>query len=427
MNCILIIKQLPKELTIDDKTSLLKSFGATRVDVINSKGRYKNCAFAHFPNEGLTECALKKIHNLNVLGNFLSAEFHRKPIKMFKSFQTQNSFTEIETSKTVCKCLPPVAPHFGLHYSANPGIKYNYPDADGNVLINICCALITQKKFYTQVIHLMNKMNLNVPFETSKSIPRVLVEKLKEVIDRKVIKKLELSEGESELSSDENELKMIVNKRKRKLVFSKNDKKTNHLQQLKNMKQIKLSNKTNNLKIKNVFNSNLKPLSKIKLPEKIAFSSSLNQEKLCTELNSFGTFKNNEDQSNEKQVPTSSAICPIEQDKIKENCLSKDEVSNHPKFKNYSVGQPSTCLYIKNVHKKTKQDDLINLYASFVNYSSEIEKDSFSCVLMKTGRMRGQAFVKFSTLETAIKAVEMTNGYKLFNEPIVVCFSRKKS
>jgi len=426
MNCILIVKHLPKELTNDDKTSLLKSFGATRVDVINSKGRYKNCAFAHFPNEGLAECALTKIHNINVLGNFLSAEFHRKPIKLFKSCPIENNFTAIETSETVCNCLPPVAPHFGLHYSADPGIKYNYPAADGNVLINICCALVTQKKFYTQVIHLMNKMNLNVPFENTKSIPRVLVEKLKEVIDRKVIKKLELSEGESELSSDENELKMIVNTRKRKLVFSKNDKKTNHLQQLKNFKKIKLSNKTNKIKIKNVFDSNLKSLGKIKLPEKIEISSNLNHKKLNTELNSFGTFKNNES-SNEIQVPTSSAICPVEQDKIKENCLSKDEVSKHPKFKNYSLGQPSTCLYIKNVHKKAKQDDLINLYASFVNFTSEIEKDSFSCVLMKTGRMRGQAFVKFSNLETAIKAVKMTNGYKLYDEPIIVCFSRKKS
>ena len=426
MNFTLVVKHLPKELNSNDKTILLRSFGATRVDVINSKGRYKNCAFAHFPNEGLAECALFKIHNLNVLGSFLSAEFHRKPMQLAKDDPSQSNFTKLQKNRSVCNCLPPVAPHFGLHYSADPGIKYSYPDADGNVLINICCALITQKKFYTQVIHLMNKMNLDVPFKATKSIPRILIEKLKEVIDRKVIKKLELSEGESELSSDENELKMIVNTRKRKFVLSKNIKKTNQLQQLKNFKKIRLTNVKHNLNIQHVFDSNLKSVNKIKLPEKISLNTNLNQKTDNTELKGFGTFKSNVNLLSEKQISTSSPICVIKQSKIKENCLSKDEILKHSKFKTYTLGEPSTCLYIKNVHKKAKQDDLINLYASFVNLSSEIEKDNFSCVLMKGGRMRGQAFVKFLRLETAIKAVEMTNGYKLFNEPIIVSFSRKK-
>ncbi|KAJ6854834.1 hypothetical protein NC651_039713 [Populus alba x Populus x berolinensis] len=41
---------------------------------------------------------------------------------------------------------------------------YAYPPPDGNILTNIVNALIAVPRFYTQVLHLMNKMNIPAPF-----------------------------------------------------------------------------------------------------------------------------------------------------------------------------------------------------------------------------------------------------------------------
>lgn len=45
-------------------------------------------------------------------------------------------------------------------------LKYQYPPPTPTVLHNISCTLASVPKFYTQVLHLMNKMNLPCPFNT---------------------------------------------------------------------------------------------------------------------------------------------------------------------------------------------------------------------------------------------------------------------
>ena len=39
---------------------------------------------------------------------------------------------------------------------------------------------------------------------------------------------------------------------------------------------------------------------------------------------------------------------------------------------------------------------------------------------MTSGRMKGQAFVSYSSIEEAAEALKVTNGYKLQEKPIVV-------
>lgn len=74
--------------------------------------------------------------------------------------------------------LPAVAPHFGLHFPANPGMVYKYPSPNPDILINICSALLAIPKLYTQVLHLMNRMNLVPPFGPAASIPAMLVQRI---------------------------------------------------------------------------------------------------------------------------------------------------------------------------------------------------------------------------------------------------------
>uniref|UniRef100_K3X186 Uncharacterized protein n=1 Tax=Globisporangium ultimum (strain ATCC 200006 / CBS 805.95 / DAOM BR144) TaxID=431595 RepID=K3X186_GLOUD len=56
---------------------------------------------------------------------------------------------------------------------------YKYPKANEQIVRNIANALIALPKFYTQVLHLMNKMNLPTPFEDN-AIPGMFSKKHEE-------------------------------------------------------------------------------------------------------------------------------------------------------------------------------------------------------------------------------------------------------
>ena len=57
-----------------------------------------------------------------------------------------------------------LSPKLGLHFPADPLIKYDYPVATPHIVRNIAKALMFVPSFYTQVLHLMNKMHLPPPF-----------------------------------------------------------------------------------------------------------------------------------------------------------------------------------------------------------------------------------------------------------------------
>lgn len=50
----------------------------------------------------------------------------------------------------------------------------------------------------------------------------------------------------------------------------------------------------------------------------------------------------------------------------------------------------------------------------------------FDVQLLTQGRMKGQAFVGFSTVEAATAALNATNGYQLMNKAMVVHYARSK-
>ncbi|KAH7445706.1 hypothetical protein KP509_01G021100 [Ceratopteris richardii] len=112
-------------------------------------------------------------------------------------------------------------------------------------------------------------------------------------------------------------------------------------------------------------------------------------------------------------------VATISEDEIIRNCLSLDEIRELPcgKFRNYSPGIPSKVLYVKNLAKDVTEADLVSL---FVRY--QVEHQPLLFRLMKKGRMKGQAFVTFSDVETSSKALQLLNGYILRGKPVVIQF-----
>lgn len=91
------------------------------------------------------------------------------------------------------------------------GIYYQYPPPTKTVLQNICKAMANIPKLYTQVLHLMNKMNLPCPFTDNYPLHSDLLQEKenKEVpvvegisANKCEIDEVSMSENESEIGSD---------------------------------------------------------------------------------------------------------------------------------------------------------------------------------------------------------------------------------
>lgn len=104
------------------------------------------------------------------------------------------------------------------------------------------------------------------------------------------------------------------------------------------------------------------------------------------------------------------------------NRISLTDIHKMEKFKNYKAGIPSKVLYIKNLAREVKEGDLARLFSRYyVKDESDVEYKIMS------GRMHGQAFVTFHDEDTAVQALLLCNGYKLYDKPIIISYGKTKS
>lgn len=90
-----------------------------------------------------------------------------------------------------------------------------------------------------------------------------------------------------------------------------------------------------------------------------------------------------------------------------------------PAFKNYQQGEPNENVYIKNLAKQTEISDLRDLFALYFDFVEEMDQD-LEVKLMKEGRLKGQSWVNFHSVEKATRAVNEINGYVLHEKPMIV-------
>ena len=111
----------------------------------------------------------------------------------------------------VAREINQMSERFGMEYPLNPRLQYVYPPPTVTVLTNIANALASVPKFYVQVLHLMNKMNLPPPFGAIMVTPPLteepkpsVVESERQEPDRVEAAEMEMSsEEESELESED--------------------------------------------------------------------------------------------------------------------------------------------------------------------------------------------------------------------------------
>ena len=103
----------------------------------------------------------------------------------------------------------------------------------------------------------------------------------------------------------------------------------------------------------------------------------LSEEEDCTKTTSSSTH----------QSPYIEAL-PLQV--IYRHRLSEDEIKSLPRFANHKPGEPTNILHLKNLHHKVTEDDLHAVFGHHQSKTSEKLK-----IRLLTGRMKGQAFVKF--------------------------------
>ncbi|CAA7404883.1 unnamed protein product [Spirodela intermedia] len=423
----LLVRHLPEAMPQEVLSRLFSYYGATSVRPCVG-GRLRNCAFVDFANEALASQAQSQLNRLRFLGKMLSVERAGKvmgdnnkpqqgeaPPLRSSSIQKDQPVTGKLTKDADMSSMPiaePIAPRLGVDYPFPPYLEYEYPPPDGNILANIVNALIAVPRFYTQVLHLMNKMNIPAPFRMALPTPPIPPAAPPPPPPPPPISEPHLaylSNDESELESEEEDASGAVRRAKRvkreAIVGPAVDRGVSH-------EDVGL--KPGNLVPKEV------PMIKKKNPVlqfKIAPKTIRNENR-----GGDDTLLVTPDPEEQHLEPKSYAAA----EEIERGKLPPEELLSLPMFKNYTPGNPAAVLYIKNLAKDVVVDDFYFIFGSLFSGVEET-KSALNIKLMQEGRMRGQAFVTFPSTDLAQHALNLVNGFVFKGKPMVIQFGRNPS
>lgn len=212
------IKNLPKELSDAHKEDFIRHFGASKVKVLTSRVKEKSVVYAKFESDEIAKNVLFRLHQINVLNSRLCVEYAEHDILQGKPRLKKIEESDIGNKKffkTFVNKLSAFNDSVGFHQPPPSHLKYMYPKANRATINNIAHALATIPRFYTQVLHLMNKMNLPPPFAVEQPPVRTITPSQHPILPQRVVaEKVPLdpqghskpheSSSESELESDEN-------------------------------------------------------------------------------------------------------------------------------------------------------------------------------------------------------------------------------
>lgn len=266
-----------------------------------------------------------------------------------------------------------IAPRLGVNYPSSPFLKYKYPPATKMIVKNIANALLRYPDFYTQVLHLMNRMNLMPPFLVSNSSNES--HENDDAIDLS-----DGSEEEEELvdgyilqKNEPIKVKPVHKKMKRKYkvgIFANNHKTF--------PKKLSSCCKANDLQ--DFFDT-------IPLPNKSSVKICLNTTNLNSmtdegcksseETHGFGRMvrkvsKNLEETAVQEESPP---IEIIEQQELMDGVLPQDKWHEYPALRNYSTGPPCSRLYVKNLGKSVSESDLNRIFARYIDWNDEDQRN----------------------------------------------------
>eukprot|EP00898_Chlorokybus_atmophyticus_P007192 jgi/Chlat1/7474/Chrsp6S09192 len=349
----LVVRQLPLDnMGLESTQRVLAHYGALSVRPCGDTGRLRSAAFVTFASKDEASDAQKKLNGLKMMGKALQADF-------------------VTAVKQERKATPPAGPQImkehatlntayglGMDFAPNANLEYSYPPPDPNILHNIVNTMIAVPRLYTQVLHLMNKMNLPPPFGPPLPPPGVVQKRPR---DERVVHGLEGDEEESDEEAHEPVKAPRVE-----------------------VAPYKPSAAAPVIKLK-------RPVVEIKLrPAPLALAD---------------------------------ALKPLGDTAPVQGRADPEELSQLSAFKNYQPGEPTAVLYAKNLAKTVTVQDLRRICGRHFPSDADVEQQ-LSIRLMQEGRMKGQAFITFPSVELATAALEEAHRFKLHEKPIALQFGK---
>lgn len=341
-----------------------------------------------------------------------------------------------------------------FHQPPPPHLKYLYPKPNRATINNIAHALASVPKFYTQVLHLMNKMNLPPPFSNIPDPPEMVMQKQQQQLQMQQQQLQQQTPVANQLQSSSTSNAAVHSTSESELESDPDDKQTREIIPMKRTKAQRKSVKKPKFIKPSVVVPSTKPAApsaeevfekvdlqnqkkiEVKVGETLQPQANVAQEE---SIESFGIIqsqrenvsgdeemKNDEEEEEEEEdVDDTIGDKVITEEELAANRISPKDFGVLPVFKNYHAGAPSCRVYIKNLAKNVTLRDLNFIYKRYkVEQEASEQGNMFDIRLMQEGRMKGQAFVTLQNVTQAQKAVKETNGYILKNKPLVVVFAR---
>ena len=463
----LMVKHVPKQFAESDKQEFFKMFGG--IDVISMTGKLKHCCVVTFHDEYNTKKALETLHQFEILGNRLVAEYvkpaHQLEANRLHSSAVLNKQTNVsktekeeEAESDKLKMFVEqqesvgIAPKLNVFHEFPDHLAYQYPDPNIMILTNIANALATVPKFYTQVLHLMNKMNLPPPFAGATLTPPLPGDSVDcrdvavDTADLEGFFSSDESEIESESEShqkhkiyEQSNITEPLRKRRRMKVIAKSDQEKLNLTTPRMNKEVsldkafELGSSTKRFEfrlaasIQEAVDGKSKSVSYNVFDERGAFGKlhSEKVEKIDRTEEKAMLSKNrdieSEDEATDEEVRDAANYISLRE--LNENRMSIEEIQNMSQFKNYTPGEVTNRLYIKNLAKQVTEDDLKFIFHRFI-VKSDNENSTLDIRLMQEGRMKGQAFITLPSDKIATKALKLTHGYVLHSKPMIIQYGR---
>jgi U11/U12 small nuclear ribonucleoprotein 65 kDa protein len=369
--------------------------------------------------------------------------------------------SEEEIKKKLIQRLNGISSAFNIDYALSPRLRYEYPPINAIILENIANALISTPKFYIQTLHLMNKMNLPCPLVPYLRVPALSAykqqyfappdnaaqmshsqqENQKEQVET-VLSPVDMSTSESE-----SEIETDTEKNDKRMSLEESEREPAEINKVKRLKlkamlreaeqQVRLrppAELTDVFEKPNPEGSSKSKPKLIKIDESVreaSFSKTTEQhdenkseqgfKKIYPSMSSAGDLEEEIKLDSDASAESCQFISKAELEKCR---LKLSEMKELAIFKNYEKGEVNTRLYLKNVARKADENDLKRIYGRYIDWNDSAHCNSFDIRLMKEGRMKGQAFITLPNERIATSALEQTNGYVLYDKPIVVTFAR---
>ncbi|KAH7469013.1 RNA-binding region-containing protein 3 [Phytophthora ramorum] len=457
------IRNLPAVLSTEAITSLISHYGSTRVRVLQrrnaaSSGKEPGAApskqlqkaVAIFATREAQQNARRRLHSLVLAGQHLqvevvgdeaataSTETRPQPVQTGDELPLKG---QPPLPKGLPPPLPPtptpmqnllyapapLAPHLGLHYAPSPLLEYKYPKATEGIVRNIANALIALPRFYIQVLHLMNKMNLPPPFDedaipgrfsTHRDVTPHYCES--EGIRKRTLKRRRSNESSNEqiVEEDEEDDSEEGGNDAVKSMDHNNTLGTeevhlpsSRLQSGRVTEDSKSVQKSSEASIQPEANSSRPvllgmPFSKQNRGPETKKSAALN---VAFQL---GTDTGNTPRSRRLTRPG-----VISENEVKRQRLAQGDFQKEPLMATYSRGSPSAVVVVENIAQTVDEKDLRYVFG----YVLPLE-EALTSLKIRLRPGKGSAVITYPDEAVAVAAVDELHGVQLEGKALLVSF-----